>query len=118
MGVIFYLSSLPGDAVPGRFGYLGHFLEYALLGILLLVALSGRTDAAGLLAASVMIASAYGITDEVHQAFVPGRMPELADWMVDTAGALAGAGLALVILPRIAPWSARQREGRVSRPPG
>ncbi len=32
----------------------------------------------------------YGMTDEVHQAFVPLRSCELADWLVDVGGSLAG----------------------------
>jgi VanZ family protein len=38
-----------------------------------------------------VLASAYGITDELHQAFVPLRMPDPMDWLVDTVGAAVGA---------------------------
>lgn len=40
---------------------------------------------------AVVLASAYGITDEIHQIFVPGRMCDPLDWAVDTAGAALGA---------------------------
>lgn len=96
-GLIFAASSVPGSAVPGRFGDSAHVVEYAVLGILLVLA---RLD--GGLAASVVIAtavaSAWGATDELHQAFVPLRVPDAADWLRDTFGALGGAtaaGLAL-----------------------
>jgi len=46
---------------------------------------SGR--AAGL---AIAIAVSYGLTDEVHQMFVPGRSAEVADLIADAAGACAG----------------------------
>jgi VanZ family protein len=49
---------------------------------------------------AVVLASAYGVTDELHQAFVPGRVPDPADWLVDTAGAYAGAATGLLLARR------------------
>jgi VanZ family protein len=40
---------------------------------------------------AVALATAYGITDEVHQAFVPGRSPDPRDVVADAVGATAGA---------------------------
>jgi VanZ family protein len=42
-----------------------------------------------LIAAS--IGSAYGVIDEVHQYFVPGRDCNVWDWIADTLGAVIGA---------------------------
>src|SRR5262245_27217995 len=42
---------------------------------------------------SVLIAAGYGVTDEWHQAYVPGRMSELADWLADVTGVLTAAVL-------------------------
>lgn len=91
MGVIFALSSLPGSAVPGKYGSAGHFAVYAVLGALYFVALRHQRPALRAVMLAVALASAYGVTDEFHQSFVPGRVPDVADWAVDTAGALAGA---------------------------
>jgi VanZ family protein len=47
---------------------------------------------------AVAIGSLYGLTDELHQSFVPGRSAEVADWGADTIGSAVGAigfGLAL-----------------------
>ena len=33
---------------------------------------------------------AYGAVDELHQAFVPNRMPSVSDWVADALGVLAG----------------------------
>ena len=37
---------------------------------------------------SVIISSLYGITDELHQLFVPNRSCEFTDWMADFAGCI------------------------------
>lgn len=89
MGVIFWLSSRPGSDVPSGIAPYAHFAAYAVLGAL---ALAGFAEPRRWLAAAAL-ASAYGITDEFHQAFVPGRTPDPADWALDTAGALVGAVL-------------------------
>lgn len=92
MSVIFAFSSLPGSAVPGGAGAGAHFIVYAVLGALLFMSLLHETpDPARAVALAVLAASFYGATDEFRQAFVPGRVPDVADWGMDTIGALAGA---------------------------
>lgn len=86
-GVIFTASSLPGSRVPGRFGSIAHFIEYAILGALLMLALRDDRDPLGRAALAFAMAVAYGITDEFHQAFVVGRVPDPLDLTVDAAGA-------------------------------
>ncbi|MFP3042662.1 VanZ family protein [Treponema primitia] len=39
----------------------------------------------------VFISSLYGVIDEVHQFFVPGRDCNVWDWIADTIGAFLGA---------------------------
>jgi VanZ family protein len=46
------------------------------------------------------MASAFGASDEFHQAFVPGRTADVADWMADTLGAAIGALVATFALRR------------------
>lgn len=99
--VIFRFSAMPGSAVPGRFGSLAHFIEYAVLGALLLLALRVRRPLGGAVVLAIAIASAYGVTDELHQSFVVLRMPDPIDWLVDTTGATSAAlGLAAVLAIR------------------
>jgi len=43
-----------------------------------------------------LVASFYGIFDEVHQMYVPGRSAELKDWIADVAGVLLA--IAIVVL--------------------
>lgn len=73
------------EGVPG-IDKIAHAGSYAVLGGLLRVA-TGRGGAA------VALAAGYGVTDEVHQAFVPGRTPDPLDWLADVAGATMGAAL-------------------------
>lgn len=89
---IFTVSSIPGTDLPGGYSWQGHLIEYAVLGSLLFLAL--RHDHPPLRAAllAVAIASAYGVTDEIHQSFVPNRMPDPLDWLTDTAGASVAIG--------------------------
>ena len=104
MGLIFALSSLPVTSIPDAppWGYvLAHFAEFFVLAALMLRAVNGGLDrAAGMLAvaAAFAITMAYGLLDELHQAFVPGRVPDIFDIGVDAAGAavaciLLAAGL-------------------------
>jgi VanZ family protein len=79
-----------------------HLGAYAVLAGLLTGALArSRLGAAGRAAAvAVLLASAYGATDEWHQAHVPGRDADPWDWAADTLGALAGSAAGTVILRR------------------
>lgn len=99
MGIIFCLSHQPGTALhlslpPGADKF-GHAVLYAVLAgtvILALVpALPGRPLQAGLLI--VLFCLLYGISDEFHQSFVPGREPSSGDLLADTAGAAAAVAL-------------------------
>ena len=92
-GLIFTLSSVP-DLGTGLGGWdlllrkLAHAAEYAVLGLLLLRAL-GRA------ATAFWLGAAYAVTDEIHQAFVPGRVASPVDFAIDAAGLAIGIGLAL-----------------------
>lgn len=102
MAAIFAASSM--TAVPelpaGLSNHTGHFIGYAILGSLGLRGFAGATwrgvtpRAAGW---SVLLSSAYGVTDELHQALVPNRTPAVDDWAADTVGALVGVLLVLML---------------------
>jgi VanZ family protein len=63
-----------------------HAFEYAILGILLLRALAAPVPA-------IAAAIAYAISDEIHQAFVPGRHASALDVVIDSAGVVVGVVL-------------------------
>jgi VanZ family protein len=101
MAAIFVASSLSQlPSLPGGLtNHTGHFVGYALLGALLLRALaharwSGVTRYTAILAWLGSVA--YGITDEMHQAFVPTRTPALDDLAADAIGAAVGIGAVLL----------------------
>jgi len=98
---IFYVSSRPGSTLPGGFSVEGHLGEYAVLGVLLTLALGERRIDLATVALAVLVASLYGVSDEYHQHFVVLRTPDVVDWVLDTVGASAGAlGLYAVSLRR------------------
>jgi VanZ family protein len=81
-----------------------HALLYAGLAVLILRALSGgrwlaAATASG--AAAVGLAALYGISDEFHQRFVPGRTADVFDWFADVVGASLGV-VAVLVIARIA----------------
>lgn len=100
-GLIFYLSSQPeplGQQPGDSLGLVAHTTVFGVLAALVLLAAGGpaRADRRAYLIA-FLVASLYGVSDELHQAFVPGRSPDPRDWVADTAGAAAAlAGLALL----------------------
>jgi len=87
MAVIFGLSSLSGSSVPEGPPALGHFVLYVILGALYYFTLPGDKRGWRVVVLAIVLASAYGVSDEFHQSFVPGRTPDVMDWLVDTAGA-------------------------------
>jgi VanZ family protein len=70
-----------------------HAVAYGILAFLCLMGMTGwrwrRIAGASLLAAFVL-AVLYGVSDEVHQSFVPGRTPDGADVVADAVGAALG----------------------------
>jgi len=49
-----------------------------------------------------------GVADEVHQAFVPNRMPSVADWVADAVGVVVGYALATFLIRVLASRWSRQ----------
>ncbi len=104
MGLIFYLShqTAPLGARPSAFeSTLAHLALYGALALLLSWALAtaggGRSGPAWALATVVFgLTVLYGVTDELHQAFVPGRQASQSDLAIDAAG--AGLGIAAWLL--------------------
>jgi len=88
---IFTVSARPGSTLPGGFSVQGHLGEYFVLGALLFWALSARRPEWDAVVLAVILASLYGVTDEVHQHFVAMRTPDVTDWGLDTLGAFLGA---------------------------
>lgn len=111
MAVIFAVSSRPvPDGVARIPDWLTHGGAYAVLAVLICRALAGglaATVPVKIALAAVLASTLYGITDEVHQSFVPGRMPDVADVVKDFLGASVGA--AGCALPRASAGAHRRK---------
>jgi VanZ family protein len=86
------LSTLP--APPADFSFYDvHIAAYAGLG-----ALTARALAKGIrrvpwraVLGAILISSLYGVSDEYHQVFVPGRSFDVFDMVADAIGSVVGA---------------------------
>ena len=82
MGAIFYLSSSRApeffDYINYRFFFIKflHLVEYGVLGALYYYALrkTSSYSHAGALWVAVVLAGAFGLSDEWHQSFIAGRI--------------------------------------------
>ena len=95
---IFIQSSFPtAGQLPQWSGMdkLLHVAAYALLGFLFFRALAANRPNENRnpsLIISILLTGLYGLSDEFHQSFVPGRTAEAADALADLAGGVLGAG--------------------------
>jgi VanZ family protein len=109
MSVIFIgssIGSLPrvggktSDAVVHR---VAHVIEFAVLGALTLRAVSrARPITKRELIIAMIMVTLYGVSDEIHQRFTPGRSSEVSAVLFDAAGGLIGAWV-------YRQWTMRQR---------
>ncbi len=111
MGVIFLSSSFPGGPeFPKLFPHadkLVHFSVYSLLGFLIGSRFAFRER--GFEAKTVRrsfdwkglaVGVAYGVTDEIHQLFVPMREFSYGDMLADALGVYTGLWLSRFLLER------------------
>jgi VanZ family protein len=105
-GVIWFLSSQSSLPHPQNIFGLDkvlHFTAYGALGIAVGLwippAFWKRRLAISLLLVTI-ITSAYGVTDELHQSFVPGRDCDIWDWVADTLGAFFGALAVMMVVKK------------------
>jgi VanZ family protein len=107
MSVIFAASSIPDlGPLPGMSDKSGHSIGYALLGALLFRALAGGRLSGvtwGRAIATVVLTTLYGVSDEFHQMFVPGRTADRLDVLADGIGAVL-AVLAIVAAAVARAW--------------
>lgn len=104
-GVLFALSAGSGPSFDPPFPHvdkLEHVLAYGVLGFFLARAVAGSLTVSmhAAVIAGGMAAGLYGVSDEFHQSFTPGRMVEVADGVADTVGGFAGAGVFAAISRR------------------
>jgi len=100
MVLIFFLSSQPAPeavkTVPIVSGIkIVHIVEYAILCSLFLFSLSKtcKIDILHICIIAATLTIVFGISDEVHQLFVPGRSGKLIDVFTDAIAAFISSGI-------------------------
>jgi VanZ family protein len=106
-GTLYYLSDQPGMDIPPLFSHqdkVMHVVAYALLGIFCMGILPKSTT--GYRPAQLWVVTAltgvYGLLDEYHQSFIPGRFSSLGDVIADLAGGFLGALFVYLLARRLA----------------
>jgi VanZ family protein len=109
--LIMIVSSIPYLGPPPiQFTYVDkveHFSEYAILRALFAFGLS-KSRKGPVFLTVLLICAAYGIFDELHQLFIPGRDCDPFDAAADILGSAAGAGLYVLLRGKFACLSFRQ----------
>lgn len=94
--LIFYLSSQQAVSVSTEqavdtFAHkLAHVIEYCILFLLFVFAFKKDTEGDRILWIGIIFVTLYGISDEIHQSFVPTRGPRATDVLFDTLGGILG----------------------------
>lgn len=96
--IIFWLSSMPvsGTQLFSNADKVLHFAIYGMLAILVSRAIRKEKPLfsdTNIKIASILLVSLYGLSDEIHQAFVPDRTPSIFDLMADCLGSITGSFL-------------------------
>lgn len=101
MAVTFVVSHQRAVVIPfGAPDYLAHAINYGVLAALFVWAFAGgqlSKMTTALILPAAALAIAFGLSDEFHQSFIPGRDASLLDVLADAVGAVAGACAAAVI---------------------
>jgi len=115
MSFIFYLSSQSRVPVSIGFdtnGLILHIIEYFVLGFLVYRFLGNfctKKSAYFIFFISLLISILYGISDEIHQSFVPNRVFSLIDLGADFLGSFIGIILYLAIQSKRKKYSIHQK---------
>jgi VanZ family protein len=97
--LIYVQSSHPAPKILPNYPFMDkllHFVCYALLGALFLRAFNTtpiKHNLTFVLILSALLSSLYGISDEIHQSFVPFRTADPMDVVADILGSIAGVYL-------------------------
>lgn len=102
--VLLFATSVPDNAIPttGVSDKILHFMAYFVLGVLLNLTLAFQNKYKLLqnksVIATLILGSMYGIFDEVHQYFIPGRSMELFDLMADFSGLVLATVFVILLM--------------------
>ncbi len=90
------------DRIESIIRKIAHYSIYTLVGILLMSLMSTyKMKELDRIAVSLIVGVIYAATDEIHQAFVPGRGPLITDVILDTMGVLTGIFIVMLVYKTI-----------------
>jgi VanZ family protein len=97
MAVIFVVSSIPKSSIPKvkifEFDKIFHMAEFLILAVLLSRAIGASFSNISFMKTAILaiiVSAFYAVFDEWHQKFIPGRVPDIFDFIVDFIGASIG----------------------------
>ena len=94
-------ANLPSVAISDKIKHFGAFFGLSvLLSLTLLYQSKVLLFKKFFLATAFIISSFYGLLDEIHQSFVPGRNNEFLDWVADSLGAAVGVFVVFYLLKK------------------
>ena len=86
------------DRIESIVRKVAHYSIYTLVGILLMSLMSTfKMKELERVAVSLIVGVIYAATDEIHQAFVPGRGPLVTDVILDSIGVLTGIFIVMLV---------------------
>lgn len=105
--ILFTATSIPTKDLPsiGFSDKVNHLMAYFVLSVLVYLTLLFQRKSELLFnyapIVTLIISSFYGIADELHQMFIPGRSAEVFDWFADAIGAILGILLVYFLKSRL-----------------
>ena len=118
--LIYWLSDQRAVDMPLLFAHqdkLQHAGAYALMAIFAWRFFRYQlTDPFSIASSALLFSSGFGLTDELHQALVPGRSADWLDWLADTVGAACSTTVFYFITRRSTPSRQHRTTNRRSLP--
>jgi VanZ family protein len=105
--VLAVATSLPSKSIPDIFNVGDksiHLVAYFILSSLVAFSFhfqrKYRHISANYVLVSILTVSLYGLIDELHQLFIPGRYFDMLDWVFNVIGTLLGVTFSYYIIRR------------------
>lgn len=96
---IFYISSLTFETISYKLSIISilyHILAFFCFAFFLLISLVKGKEKYLIFSLAILISMIYGISDEIHQFFVPGRACTIFDVGLDSIGILFASMIYLI----------------------
>ena len=109
--LIFYLSSIPGAEITVETpDYILHGLAFGGLSFLLTIFFLFYLKLNFSIFFSLFFTLLYGLSDEAHQSFVPGRTPDWKDVAADLFGAIIAQICLFILIHLYSLWKSKRRK--------